>query len=137
MREIVQQLLCDEAAAEAYPELPISAAHRVLEALRQPLSTLVGFQGYRVLLARALTLAKAKDPLLHAVTIQPDGSLLGLSETNAETSEAGIVLTRQLLQLLATFIGKELTLHILIGVWPNLTIPSTTSSQERKDDQAK
>ncbi len=137
MREIAQQLICYEATPEAHSELPLSEADRVLEALRQPLSTLVGFQGYQVLLARALTLARAKDPLLQEATIQPDGSLSGLSQTNVETSEAGVILTAQLLQLLATFIGNELTLRILIGVWPNLTIPSTASSQEEEHEQAK
>lgn len=129
MREIAEQLILYEATAQAGSQLAASAAHRVLEAIRQPLYTLVGVQGYQVLMARALTLAKNKAPILSAVSIRPDGSLLGFSDLTAqEASEAGIVLTAQLLQLLATFVGNDLTLHIFMGVWPDLTISTTKGS---------
>ena len=129
MREIAEQLILYEATAEAGSQLAASAAHRVLEALRRPLCTLVGVQGYQVLMARSLTLAKVKAPVLGAVTVQPDGSLVGFSEITAQdASEAGVVLTAQLFQLLTTFIGKDLTLRIFIGVWPDLTISDNRGS---------
>ena len=129
MREIAEQLILYEATAEAGSQLAASAAHRVLEALRRPLCTLVGVQGYQVLMVRALTLARVKTPILHAVTVQPDGSLSGFSEILApEASEAGVVLTAQLFQLLTTFVGKDLTLRIFIGVWPDLTISDNRGS---------
>lgn len=132
MRDIAQQLLSYEAAgADSNSEMTPPAACRVLEELRQPLCTLVGVQGCRVLLARALTLATAKIPSLSAVAVKPDGSLVGLSDLNSdEISEAGIVLTAQLLGLLATFIGKSLMLRILLGVWPDLTVTDTRGSGE-------
>src|SRR4051812_41405794 len=48
---------------------------RVLEKLRAPLSKLAGGAGFRSLLSRALTLAKAEDASLNAVQVRADGSL--------------------------------------------------------------
>ncbi len=132
MVDIARQLLSHEAARkDGNSETTIPAACRVLEALRQPLCTLMGVQGYRVLLTRALNLAKAKEPNLSAVEVKPDGSLAGLSHLTAgELSEAVVILTAQLLGLLATFIGKDFMLRILLGVWPDLTIPATNDSEK-------
>ena len=133
IRDIAQHLLSYEAAADSNSETNISAACRVLEALRRPLCTLVGVQGFRVLLARALTLGRAKVPSLTAVTINPDGSLAGFSDLNAdEISTAGAVLTAQLLGLLATFMGEGLMRRILLGVWPDLTVLDTSGSGENE-----
>jgi hypothetical protein len=41
----------------------------------RPLSTLAGVEGFRSLLARALTLAKAQVPSLAAVQVKADGTL--------------------------------------------------------------
>lgn len=59
LREFAQQLLDYETAA---PPVRGDAAVRVCEKLRHSLSTLVGVAGFRSLLARALTLAKAEGP---------------------------------------------------------------------------
>jgi len=136
MREIAQQLLAYEAAAaDDRSETASPPVGRVLDALRSPLGTLVGVQGGRVLFARALALARAKIPSLSALTVQPDGSFSGLGELNSgDVSEAGVVLTAQLLELLATFIGKELVLRILRGVWPDLFVPGARGNGKKNND---
>ncbi len=94
------------------------AAFRVCEALRQPLCALAGVTGYSSLLSRAVTLARAEAPILSAVQVAADGSLLGLDklrpETDAEqTTEAGVILITQLLGLLVRVVGEAVTLQMV------------------------
>src|SRR5687767_2046261 len=65
-------------------------AFRVCEKLRRPLSTLAGAAGFRSLLARALTLAKAESPWLEGLKINPDGTFDYTAERVAalETTQA-------------------------------------------------
>jgi hypothetical protein len=66
-RDLAQRLLAYENAAGKTSELTEFAAFGVCERLRQPLITLAGVAGFRSLLSRALTLAKAEAPNLNAV----------------------------------------------------------------------
>jgi hypothetical protein len=50
----------------------------VIGELRLRLIKLAGVNGFRSLLSRALTLAKAEVPLLNMVQIRSDGSLEGI-----------------------------------------------------------
>ena len=104
-------------------------ALRVSEKLRRPLSTLAGSSGFRSLLARSLTLAKAQAPALSAVQVNPDGSLEGLGSGDQD-AESGVILIAQLLELLVTFIGEGLVLSLVLDSWPNFT---GINSSEKKD----
>ena len=93
--------------------------------MRGPLSKLVGSAGFHSLLSRALTLAETGAPCLHALQIEPDGSLGGMQEIEAKTdprivANGEIVLVAQLLALLVTFIGPALTLQVLRDIWPTM-----------------
>ena len=102
------------------------AGLRVSEKLRRPLSKLVGSSGFRSLLARALTLAKAQAPGLSAVQIKPDGSLEGLSDLgNHDQAAAGVILIAQLLGLLVTFIGESLMLSLVLDAWVDFPVFDT------------
>ena len=101
----------------------------VSEKLRRPLSTLAGSSGFRSLLVRSLTLAKAQDPRLSAVQVKPDGSLEGLGGGDQD-AESGVILIAQLVQLLVTFIGEGLVLSLVLDSWPNFT---GINSSEKKD----
>ena len=86
----------------------------------------MGKVGFRELLSRALALANAEVPWLRAVHVKADGSFEGLDELGAqvdpdEFSEGRVVLLAQLLGLLVTFIGEELTLRLVREVWPKLS----------------
>jgi hypothetical protein len=114
-----------------------SSALRVCERLRQPLITLAGVAGFRSLLSRALTLARAEAPSLSAVQVAADGSLKGLDELASQTDkeqarDGGAILIAQLIGLLLTFIGEGLTLRLVQDVWPDAVFDGRVSEKEGK-----
>ena len=74
-RDLALRLLAHENAAGKTSEPTEFAAFGVCERLRQPLITLAGLAGFRSLLSRALTLARAEAPSLSVVQVAADGSL--------------------------------------------------------------
>ena len=134
-RAIAQHLLACEARGRNPGDDNAPPAFRVAEKLRRPLSTLVGATGFRALLARAVTLAKAQAPGLGALQVTPDGSLDGLSEIpNGHAPEAGAAVIAQILGLLGVFIGEELTVRLLSDIWPDLSAVETESHGVSKSD---
>jgi hypothetical protein len=136
-RHLTQRLLTYEAVAGEKSEPAESAAFRVCAKLRRPLITLAGVAGFRSLLSRALTLARAEDPSLIAVQVAPDGSLKGLDEVASQTDkeqvrDGGAILIAQLIGLLLTFIGDGLTLRLVQDVWPEAAFDGCASEKERK-----
>jgi hypothetical protein len=118
MRDLAQRLLAHQNAAGKTSEPMEFAAFRVCESLRQPLCALAGVAGFRSLLSRALTLAKAEAPSLSAVQVAADGSLHGLDELRPETDtdqarEAGVILITQLLGLLVRVVGEAMTSQLV------------------------
>ena len=117
-RHLAQRLLAYEAVAGGNSEPAESAAFRVCAKLRQPLITFAGLAGFRSLLSRALTLARAEAPSLSVVQIAADGSLQGLDGLRPqlhadEAGEAGIILITQLLGLLVRVVGEATTLQLV------------------------
>lgn len=136
-RYLAQRLLTYEAAAGESSEPVESAAFRVCAKLRQPLITLAGVAGFRLLLSRALTLARAEAPSLSAVQVAADGSIKGLDELASQTDkkharDGGVILVAQLIGLLLTFIGKGLTLRLVQDVWPEAAFDGRISEKERE-----
>jgi hypothetical protein len=125
-RDLAQRLIAYESAAGKTSEPTKLAAFRVCESLRLPLSALAGVAGFRSLLSRALTLARAEAPSLGAVEVAADGSLQGLDELEPQTDkdqarEAGVILIAQLIGLLLFFVGEGVTLRLVISeVLPHL-----------------
>jgi len=106
------------------------------------LITLAGVAGFRSLLSRALTLARAEAPSLNAVQVAADGSLKGLeglaSQTDKEQArDGGAILIAQLIGLLLTFIGEGLTLRLVQDVWPEAAFDGRVSEKERKLERAR
>ena len=136
-RHLAQRLLTYEGVAGQNSEPTQSAAFRVCERLRRPLTTLAGVAGFRSLLSRALTLARAEAPSLSVVQIAADGSLEGLDELASQTDkeqakDEGVILIAQLLGLLLTFIGEGLTLRLVHDEWPEAAVDGRVSEKERK-----
>jgi hypothetical protein len=136
-RRLAQRLLTYEARTGDESEPAECAAFRVCERLRQPLTTLAGVAGFRSLLSRALTMARAEDPSLSAVQVAADGSLNGLCELASQTGkeqakDGGAILITQLIGLLLTFIGEGLTLRLVQDVWPESALDGRVSEEERK-----
>ena len=117
-RDLAQRLLAYENAAGNTSEPTELAAFGVCERLRQPLITLAGVAGFRSLLSRALTLARAEAPSLGTVQVAADGSLQGLDGLRPhvdadEAGEAGIIFITQLLGLLVRVVGEAMTLQLV------------------------
>ena len=116
-RDLALRLLDHENAAGKTSEPTEFAAFGVCERLRQPLITLAGVAGFRSLLSRALTLARAEAPSLNAVQVAVDGSLQGLDglrpQVDVDAREAGIILITQLLGLLVRVVGEAMTLQLV------------------------
>lgn len=130
IQNLARRLVTSEAAHEAAHDNASDARGdvtvQVIEALRLRLVRLVGVDGFRSLLSRALTLAKSESPSLHTAHVRVDGSLDGFDEMEqsgeAVTGQAGGVLVAHLLQLLVTFIGEPLTLRLVRDTWPDASL---------------
>jgi len=122
-RDLARRLLAVEAASKSAPNAHVHEAVRVCEKLRISLTRFAGSDGFTSLLRRALTLARADEPLVETVKVKPDGSLEGLDALAADTtnggSEAAVAITVHLLGLLVTFIGEPLTLRLVRDAWPD------------------
>ena len=106
-------------------EFNLRTAFRACQNLRKPLAAFTGVDGYRALVSRAVTLARAKAPLLSAVRMGGDGSFhitegADVRFDGNEAAHAGIYLVAEMLGLLATFVGWPLTLVIVRGAWPDV-----------------
>jgi hypothetical protein len=117
-RDLAQRLLAYERDAGETSEPKEFAAFRVCERLRQPIVALAGLAGFRSLLSRALTLARAEAPSLNAVQVAADGSLNGIDEFHPQVDEgqareAGIILITRLLGLLDRVVGEAMTLQLV------------------------
>src|SRR5687767_10003501 len=127
MQDLARQLLLLEEAHGNSSTAEADTALQVIEQLRLHLVRFAGVNGFRSLLARSLTLAKAEDPSLEDARVRDDGSLEGfqgikLSPETDGVAHAGLILVAHLLQLLVTFIGESLTLGLLREKWPEASI---------------
>ncbi len=115
--ELAERLIAYEAALDRTLQLDLSETCHVCEKLRRSLSTLVGPEGYRSLLARALILAERETPLFGAVKVKEDGSIEGLT---GKATKANVVLIGHFLHLMETFIGEAVTVWLLNDIWKDL-----------------
>jgi hypothetical protein len=121
-RELARRLIALESQHDAQPVAGPSEAGRVVEKLRITLARFAGAAGYRSLLMRAVTLAKAEAASLAPLQVQPDGSLQGFDGIEQKDAEAGVVVVACLLSLLVTFIGMPLTIRLVRDAWPDATL---------------
>lgn len=136
-QDLARRLLAFEAAHDNSSATGADGAARVIEELRLRLIKLAGVEGFRALLSRALTLAKAEVPSLNMVQVSADGSLEGFAgieqDQGAETTgQAGMILVAQLLELLVTFIGEPLTLRLVRDKSPDASMDGADVSTEEK-----
>ena len=135
-RDLAQRLLAYEAVEGESSEPTEPAFFRVYEKLRRHLCALAGIAGFHSLASRALTLAQSEAPGLRAVQITADGYLQGIGELDAqldghEAGEGEVILIAQLLGLLLIFIGKALTLQLVLDVWPEAALDDGDSGIRR------
>ncbi|MCA1632754.1 MAG: hypothetical protein LC802_03310 [Acidobacteria bacterium] len=138
-QELARRLLVFEAARANSSDARVGVAALVIGELRLYLIRLAGVDGFRSLLSRALTLAKAEVPSLNMVQVRADGSVEGFDgiegsegEGAAAAGEAGAVLVAYLLELLTTFIGEALTLRLVLDTWPEASTDGAHLRGEEK-----
>jgi hypothetical protein len=136
-QDLARRILSYEAVEGKTSASTRSASVRAWEKLRESLCTLAGVAGYRSLLSRALTLAQADAPWLSAVQVMADGSLQGLDAPGSRIDddlvrEGEVILLCQLLGLVLTFIGADLTVRLLRDVWPDAVFEDIDSRSQRK-----
>jgi hypothetical protein len=127
MRDLSQRLITFESKGKKSSETTYLAAFHVCEKLRPYLATLMGSDGFRALLSRALAVAGTEVSWLRAVHVQANSSLEGGDEIAGkvapdEIREGAVVLIAQLFGLLAAFIGEDLMLRMVREVWPKLSL---------------
>lgn len=113
--QMAQKLLALEEARGKGPDSVVL----VCEKLSVVLEAFAGKEGFRSLLSRAVTLAKAQDKSLAPVIVGEDGLLTGLDRICGESGAAAQILVAQLLDLLIIFIGEPLTAQLVRSAWPD------------------
>ncbi|MDQ3175102.1 MAG: hypothetical protein M3Q91_15580 [Acidobacteriota bacterium] len=138
IQDLARRLLAFEAAHDNSSDARAGVTVQVIEELRVHLIRFAGVDGFRSLLSRALTLAKAEVPSLNIVQVRADGSLEGFDgieqslEEAGAAGQAGIVLVAHLLELLMTFIGAPLTLRLVRDKWPDASMDGADLRTEEK-----
>ncbi len=135
IQDLARRLLAFESAHDDSSDARVVVAVQVIEELRLRLVRLAGVDGFRSLLSRALTMAKAEVPSLNMLHVGAGGSLEGFdaieeSEAAGAAEQAGIILVAHLLQLLVTFIGAPLTLRLVRDKWPDAFMDGADSGTE-------
>ncbi len=141
-RALAQWLLAKE-AENAGSSDPIDAAESAFGKLHGELARLIGSDGYRAVLTRALHLAEAEHPVVGKVAAAPEGatypalleglraSLVGVDPAEVRSGLAAVL--GNLLWLLSTFIGAALTRQLAQSVWPELPDLGRGSTSEDAD----
>ena len=142
MRDFAKRLIAYEASGKKSSETKKTTNFYVCEKLRPTLATLAGNAGFRALLSRALALATAEVAWLRAVHVKTDGSLEGLDELETQVdpqkiAEGNVVLVAQLLGLLVAFIGEDLTVRLVLEVWPRVPLDDLDLGEGGKIEKAK
>jgi hypothetical protein len=98
----------------------------VIDDLRRQMVNLMGMGGFRGLLSRAIALGSDEVRWLRAVHVKADGSLTGFEEYASvgpgQFAEGKVVLLAHVLGLLIALIGVRLTLHLVLDIWPTLSL---------------
>ena len=142
MRKFAQRLLLDDRARKKNSAATKQSPHfSTCEKLRPIMATLMGTRSYHALLSRALVLAQAEVPWLHAVQVKANGTLETVEEHHAEVDPAAlfegrVVLIAQLLGLLVAFVGQNLTVRLMGQMWPKLSLDDLEPSQGAKNEKA-
>src|SRR3569833_2127850 len=97
------------------------AIQRTFEKLNVHLSVRLGSGGYRVLLERAVTLAAGDFPWLTSARVTDDGNIEGVDDAAQPQAmfDGSVAILARLIELLDTFIGRNLTSRILNSAWPD------------------
>jgi hypothetical protein len=142
-RDLARWLLEREISVDAGAPGVAVAAERIWQKLSRPLSRLASEGGGQAILSRALHIARRDFPFLEGVRagIPPESSFEGLGERihtiEADEARQGLLaVLKILLDLLAGFIGDDLTLRLLLEVWSDLPVREPSRSGHSDGQEA-
>jgi hypothetical protein len=141
-RDFAERLIAYETTLAKSSDATSPSAFLVCEKLRPLLTTLLGNAGFSALFSRALVLAGSEVAWLGALRVGSGGSLEGFAEPQAHVSpneavRGAVALVAQLLGLLGTFIGEDLTLKFVREVWPKLATDNSEFAKGNKNEDQK
>ena len=114
MRRIARRLLARAAAGSENPDDAVGTTLRVYANVRGRLSQFLGPTGFEGLMSRSLAISAAKQPEFVGLHLNSDGIVQGLREYAEgrpikEVLKSLEDLVAQLIHLVSTFIGEDLT----------------------------
>ena len=123
-------------------DIKIPDGRRAIDKLMPHLATLVGNLGCDALILRARALGNADVPWMAAISPKMQGSLDEFYEIGSqlkidEFSKGCLVLLSHLFDLLATFIGQDITLRLVREVWPELSLDDLVNAKGYKNEKRK
>jgi hypothetical protein len=135
-RNLAEGLVAHETSGNSSSELNPFGAFHAIDKLRPHLAALQGNIGFRSLVSRSIAVASEETRWLRAVHVKSDGSLSGLDGLPEQLGpeefyEGGVALLTQLLALLFSLIGEDLTLQIAQVVWPDLSLDELAAGRRK------
>jgi hypothetical protein len=136
-RELARWLLAREMDDPRAPTDPAGAAEAACRKLSHRVARLVTVVACQALMGRALHLARRDFPFLEGVRPgpSPDVCLEGLAECvrgvePARATEGLATVLANVLGLLATFVGDEITLRLVRDAWPDARLGGADAGTE-------
>lgn len=137
LQKLAQALFEREATKSGSPDEPVKAIELCCQRLHDRLDRLIGAGGFRALLNRALYLAKEKYAWLQGVGIEdyPGCEFKDLREAvkgkkSATVNEACTLILANVIWLLVTFIGEDITIGLIQEAWPGVRTDIAASSSK-------
>src|SRR5215207_7043707 len=125
LRDLARRLFAREAKRSRAPAALAEAMEVSCRRLHARLDPLIGAGGFRALLVRALHLAAKEFPWLGAARVEehPACTLKGLREAMkgqdaSDVSGAFALVLANIIWLLVTFIGHDITFGLVREAWP-------------------
>jgi hypothetical protein len=108
---------------------------RIAVPLYDSLANLVGANGFDVLLARSIVLARSAYPVLTKIETGPMGVLVGLGDAPQPTASiepALAAIVANFIELLVALLGETLTMHLLHEALQDASNGADAPSKEAK-----
>jgi hypothetical protein len=124
LRSLAKSLIVQEMSSKSAGVSGLATFH-VIEKLRPHLAKLLGKDGFRALVTRAIELASVEFSWLDAIRVKPEGTLEGLEWPppqidSTEFLDGKLAVLAQLIGLLVALIGPNLTVTLVADIWPKL-----------------
>src|SRR5215213_5960815 len=138
LQKLALRLFEHEASKSGNSDEPVKAIESCCQRLHGRLDRLIGAGGFRALLNRALYLAKKKYAWLEGVGIEdyPGCEFKDLREVvkgkqPATVNEACTLILANVIWLLVTFIGEDITIGLIQEAWTDVSTDIAASSPKR------